>query len=238
VNITVYCRPKIAIVSTGDELVDACDTPGDGRIRNSNEHVLESLIRTAHATPVVLGIARDDRRSLMDKLSVGLQSDVLCITGGVSMGTLDLVPGVLAELGVSIHVRRISIKPGRPTVFGTHPGGALVFALPGNPVSAFIAFELLVRPALAVMQGRSDECARPFAALLEGTMESTSHRRSYWPARAFVRNDGRWEAVKLPWQGSGDSFGMAKANALIVRPANSPAVSDGQEVSIHLLDRW
>ena len=165
-----------------------------------------------------------------------MRCDVLGLTGGVSMGTLDLVPDLLRELGATFHIHKMAIKPGRPTIFATMPDGKLVFALPGNPVSAFVGFELLMRPALAALQGRP---AVPplLRAVLQGSIAATSNRRSYIPARAKVNEGGEWEVRTLSWHGSGDLLGMATANALIMRPPQAEAVKSGDVVSMLLLDR-
>ncbi len=235
-TVQVYRSPTVAVLATGDELVDIDQRPTGAQIRNSSRYMLDALIQTARATPVSLGVARDDRSVLRDRIVEGLRSDVLCLTGGVSMGAFDFVPEVLESCGATLHVRKLSIKPGRPTVFGTMPDGTLIFGLPGNPVSTFVAFELLVRPALAAMQGLREAVRQPLRLRLNGALAATSDRRAFWPARVVGNPDGGLEAEALSWKGSGDSFGMVTANALIVRPPGAPAVGTGDTVSIMLLD--
>ncbi len=234
-RVRVFLQPSVAILVTGDELVDITDRPGGATIRNSNQYILESLIKAFHCRPVVLGVARDDRDLLRRKIAIGLEQDVLCITGGVSMGAFDFVPDVLKELGMEFHVERMAIKPGRPTIFATTPAGKLVFALPGNPVSALVGFHLLVVPALTALQGRP---IRPplVRALLRGELSATGDRRTFRPARIGLTANGEYEARVLSWQGSGDIIGMAHANALIVQPPRSPAGRDGSPVNVLLLD--
>jgi molybdopterin molybdotransferase len=235
-RVTVYRCPTVAVLSTGNELVDIDRAPSAAQIRNSNQYVLRALIESAHSEAVVSPVARDNRDELRRGITDGLRCDALCLTGGVSMGTLDFVPDVLRDLGATFHVHRMAIKPGRPTIFATMPGGKLVFALPGNPVSAFVGFELLMRPALAALQGRP--AVPPLVrAVLQGSIAATSNRRSYIPARAKVNEGGEWEVRTLSWQGSGDSLGMATANALIMRPPQAEAVKSGDAVSMLLLDR-
>lgn len=236
-TVTVHRPPRVAILATGNELVDIDRRPTGAQIRNSNQYLLEALIRSAHCEPRLLETAGDDPAVLKSKIAEGFKSDVLCITGGISAGAFDFVPEVLQELGATLRVHKIAIKPGRPTIFATVPSGTLVFALPGNPVSAFIGFELLVRPALAAAQGRTATIPETFVVRLQGRFSPTTDRQSYHPAKAFVHEDGQWLARKLSWGGSGDSMGMARANAMIVRPPNSPAVGDGDAISIFLLDR-
>lgn len=235
-RVNVYRRPTVAVLATGDELVDIDQVPTAAQIRNSNQYLLRALIESAHSEAVVLPIARDNRDELRRGITDGLRCDVLCLAGGVSMGTLDFVPDVLREFGATFHVHKMAVKPGRPTIFATMPDGKLVFALPGNPVGAFVGFELLVRPALAALQGRP--AVPPLVrAVLQGSIAATSNRRSYIPARAKVNKVGEWEVRTLSWHGSGDSLGMATANALIMRPPQAEAVKSGDAVSMLLLDR-
>ncbi|MFH1108174.1 MAG: gephyrin-like molybdotransferase Glp [Planctomycetota bacterium] len=235
-RVNVYRRPTVAVLATGDELVDIDQVPTAAQIRNSNQYILRALIESAHSEAVVLPVARDNRDELRRDITDGLRCDVLCVAGGVSMGTLDFVPDVLREFGATFHVHKMAIKPGRPTIFATMPDGKLVFALPGNPVGAFVGFELLVRPALAALQGRP--AVPPLVrAVLQGSIAATSNRRSYIPARARVNEVGEWEVRTLSWQGSGDSLGMAAANALIMRPPQAEAVKSGDAVLMLLLDR-
>jgi molybdopterin molybdotransferase len=180
---------------------------------------------------VLLGRAGDDQAALRAAIERGRDCDVLCITGGVSMGEFDFVPEVLASLGARLLIRKISIKPGRPVHVARWADGGMVFALPGNPISALVGFELLVRPALALLEGRT-EFARPMLARLSGWMEANRARRAYVPARAWVDDGGRWWVEPVSWQGSGDPFGMATANALIVRSPHADVATGEDEVTI------
>ncbi len=166
--LTVYRRPRVAILATGDELVDVNQQPTGAQIRNSNESLLAALVRSAEGEPLALGIARDDRAVLRERITAGLEADMLCLTGGVSMGAFDFVPEVLQACGVTPHFHKLPIKPGRPTLFGTSESGTLVFGLPGNPISAVVGFELLVRPALAGLSGRPAVAPRLIRATLTG----------------------------------------------------------------------
>lgn len=236
-RVTVYRRPSVAVLATGDELIEIDRRPSGASVRNSNQYLLEALILSAHAEPVLLGVARDDRVALREKIEAGLRSDVLCITGGVSAGAFDFVPEVLEACGARFHIRKMAIKPGRPTIFATTPAGRSIFALPGNPASALVGFELLVRPALAALEGRPGEVQVPVRATLRGSIPAAGERRRFVPARGVVGEDGGWKVEVLSWHGSGDSFGMATANALIVRSPGAAAVSDGAVVSALSLDR-
>jgi len=235
-RVGVHRRPTVAILVTGDELIDISEKPTGPQIRNSNQYVLESLVQAAHCEPVVLGVAGDDRNLLRQRIEEGLRSDVLCLTGGISMGAFDFVPEVLKECGAEFHVRKMAIKPGRPTIFATTPAGKLIFALPGNPVSALVGFYLLMVPALAALQGRP--VVQPLVrAVLRGMLPATDDRRSYLPARVVVGINGEYEARVLSWQGSGDAIGMGNADALIVQPPRSPAVRDREMVMRLSFDR-
>ncbi|MCH7808309.1 MAG: molybdopterin molybdotransferase MoeA [Planctomycetes bacterium] len=235
-RVTVHRRPRVGVLVTGDELIDVGAKLTGARIRNTNEPVLTALVRTAQAQPVPLGIARDNLDSLKQKISEGLKEDVLCVTGGISMGAFDFVPGALKECGVTLHVEKMAIKPGRPVIFGTTDRPTLVFALPGNPLSAFVVFELLVRPALAALMGRAGMVPDLVRAVLRGSLKPTTERRTYRPARACVQEDGRWSVKPLSWHGSGDLFGAATANALIMQPPRTAGAVDGDTVSTILLE--
>jgi len=234
-RVRVYRRPSVAILATGDELIPVENRPTAGQVRNSNAAVLRALVESANASPVVLDSARDDETALRRNIVLGFQCDMLCVTGGISAGTLDLVPGVLTSLGSTLHVHKINIKPGRPTIFATNKDEKPIFALPGNPMSAFIGFELLIRPALAKMEGRPGHAPPTHHGCLLGTLPPTEKRRSYYPARADVADDGHWNVQPLTWHGSGDSIGPATANAMIVRAPESPAAREYDEVLFLLI---
>lgn len=236
-RIKVYAKPTVSVLATGNELVGIDQVPEGPQIRNSNQPLLDALIRSAHAAPVLLDTASDDREVLRGLIQEGLRSDMLCVTGGISMGAFDFVPEVLISLGATFHIHKMAIKPGRPSIFATMPDGTPVFALPGNPISALVGFELLVRPALAAQQGRSGVLPRLVSATLKGAISAIRDRRTFVPARASVDDRGQWVAETLSWHGSGDALGVATANALIVRPPRADRAADGATVSIMLLDR-
>lgn len=230
-RVVVHRRPRVGVLVTGDELIEIDRAPTGAQIRDSNQWILASLVRSAHAEPVLLGRARDDREALRAAIERGRGCDVLCITGGVSMGEFDFVPEVLASLGATLLIRKMSIKPGRPVHVAQWADGGMVFALPGNPISALVGFELLVRPALALLEGRT--CfARPMWARLSGPIGANRARRAYVPARAWVDDGGRLRVERLSWHGSGDPFGMVSANALIVRDPHAGAANSEDEVPI------
>jgi len=236
-EVTVYRRPRVGLLSTGNELVDIRQRPAGPQIRNSNQYMLEALVRQAHAEPLWLETARDERDELCTRIREGLACDVLCMTGGVSVGAFDFVPEILREEGARVIVEKMKIKPGRPVIVGLMPSGTLVIGLPGNPMSAWVGFELLVRPALAALQGRRYETPPLVTMRLGGNLPATRDRRSYFPARAGVDPRGLWSVMPLEWHGSGDSLGAATANALVMRPPRSRAVRVGDLVQVHLTER-
>ncbi|MBL8796033.1 MAG: molybdopterin molybdotransferase MoeA [Planctomycetia bacterium] len=215
-------RPGVAILSTGDEVVEAGQTPGPGQIRNSNGPMLAAQVARAGGEPRALGIGRDRVEDLRRLITEGLREPVLILSGGVSAGKLDLVPGVLQELGVQAHFHKVEMKPGKPMFFGTvatgpRPTATLVFGLPGNPVSSLVCFELFVRPALRRLQGR--EPGPRFVALpLAEDFPYSTDRPTYYPARLEPGSVG-WSVRPLPWFGSADLRALAPANALVLFPA-------------------
>jgi molybdopterin molybdotransferase len=194
--------------------------------------MLETLVRRVHAEPLPLGVARDDRKTLADRLNRGLSADVLCISGGVSMGSTDFVPEALASCGVQVVFRRIAIKPGKPTMFGVAANGTCVFALPGNPLAGFVVFELLVKAAIEAREGRQGPANTTLAARLGGTLGTAKSRQSYWPARVTGDGNGGLLAEALLWSGSSDVFGFSDANGLIIRPPDAPPAQSGETVKV------
>lgn len=216
---SVYARPKVAVISTGDEIVEPSRLPGPGQIRNSNSPMLAAQIQRAGGIGEVLGIARDNLESLRSLIGTGLgEFDVLILSGGVSAGKFDLVPGVLQELGVAAHFHKIALKPGKPLFFGTL-GSKLVFGLPGNPVSSFVCFELFIRPALKSLMGMSDSRPRTTRLLLGVDFRADNDRPTYWPARVEFGDGTAQPSVQpLAWTGSADLRSIHGADALLVIP--------------------
>ena len=236
-EVSVIRQPSVAVLSTGNELVPPNQTPNAGQIRNSNSAMLLACARRAGGTAVDLGIGRDDRELLARLIGEGLRCDVLLISGGVSAGVLDLVPAVLAELGVRQVFHKVAVKPGKPLWFGVHePGGAtrLVFGLPGNPVSSLVCFELFVQPALLAMSGRPFCRRGTLSARLVGSFEQRGERVTYYPA--ILREEAGSRVVEpLAWKGSGDLRALAAANALICFPAGTRRFAAGDAVEVTLL---
>ncbi|MCW5851127.1 MAG: molybdopterin molybdotransferase MoeA [Anaerolineae bacterium] len=230
----VIPAPVVAVLSTGDELVEPGERPGPGQIRDSNRYTLMGVVRQAGAVPLDLGIARDEEVDLRRRVARGLaEADILVSSGGVSMGHLDLVKPLLEELG-TVHFGRLYMKPGKPLTFAT-VGSRLAFALPGNPVSSLVSFELVVRPALMQMQGRSDTARPTRRVRLAHAVRHDDDRTEY--QRAIVRRegDGYW-ATTTGFQGSGRLMSLVGANALLVLPMGHGDFAAGDEVNALVVD--
>ena len=230
----VHPRPQVALLSTGDEVVEPAQTPGPGQIRNGNGSMLLAQICRAGGLPRFLGIARDRVESLRPLVAEGLRFAMLVLSGGVSAGKLDLVPGVLQDLGVKAHFHKVEMKPGKPVFFGTR-GNTLVFGLPGNPVSAFVCFELFVRPALGRLLGHVDSTPPFVSATLTEDFAYRTDRPTYHPARLDPSDTG-WRVEPVAWFGSADLRGLAQANALISFPAGDHQHQLGQAFPVLALD--
>jgi molybdopterin molybdotransferase len=214
--------PRVAVLSTGDEVVEAPATPGPSQIRNSNGPMLLAQAARAGGVPHYLGLARDRLDALRPLVAAGLEADVLLLSGGVSAGKLDLTPGVLQEAGVAAHFHKVELKPGKPLLFGTRARGAgrpptLVFGLPGNPVSALVCFELFVRPAMRRLRGLADVGPRWLDAVLAEDFDYATDRPTYHPAR-LEEADGVRRVRPVPWFGSADLRALTTADALVLFP--------------------
>jgi len=210
----VFKRPRAAILSTGDEVVDVSATPGPLQVRNGNSVAIEALAGLTGAESDSLGNAPDEKTELRRRIERGLKANLLIISGGVSMGKYDLVELVLGELGTKFVFDSVAIRPGRPAVFGVC-GGKPVFGLPGNPVSTMVTFELFVVPAIDLLSGAEPRPLPIFRARLAHALNERSELTHFLPAR--VRTvQGSPEVSALPWQGSGDIVALAESNAFLV----------------------
>lgn len=217
-NLQVYPRPKVAVLATGDELVPADQTPGPGQIRNTNEIMLAEQIRQAGAVPVPLGIARDNREDLEQKIIQGLENDMLILSGGVSAGKLDLVPSVLESQNVAQIFHKVKMKPGKPIWFGVQDLAAnaaqkFVFGLPGNPVSSMVCFELFVKTALRKMMGVEAAQPQPIPARLTADHFHKGDRPTFWPVH-FNQAEGEARITPMQWRGSSDLKGTMAASGM------------------------
>jgi molybdopterin molybdotransferase len=235
-KVLVGRRPTVAVLVTGDELVEVWDAPTRGRIRNSNGYALMAQARWAGADARPLGVVPDQAPLIAQAVREGFSSDVLVISGGVSAGAFDLVEEVLARFDVGFLFTKVAIKPGAPLVFGRR-GDKLVFGLPGNPVSAQVTFDLFVRAALLRMQG-ARVVGRPAVEveLLE-SVTNRSGRRNHLPARVRFEG-GRLVASPLRSVGSADVVAHARANALVVLDSERLKAEAGEKAPAILLGNF
>lgn len=225
-RVAMIPAPKVAILATGDELVDAGSRPAPGQIRNSNGPMLVAQATAAGAVVESLGIARDTEADLAERISKGLNANILILAGGVSAGDFDLVPKVLAHLGVTAHFHHVRMKPGKPLFFGSF-GSTLVFGLPGNPVSSFVGFELFVKPAIRRLSGQLETDTPTVRIPLVESFRASNNRPTYHPARLVA--DG---VRALPWFGSPDLRALLDANAFLVLPPGDVNYPAGSSVDV------
>jgi molybdopterin molybdotransferase len=226
----VFSCPRLAILSTGDEVVDARANPGPLQVRNSNGISIEILARTGGAETLQLGNAPDEKSTLRLMIERGLEADILVLSGGVSMGKYDLVEQVLADLGAEFHFTGVAIRPGRPAVFATCRN-KLVFGLPGNPVSTMVTFELFVLPAIDVLNGGVPRALPVFRAKLATQVREKGPMTHFLPAR-IEWEDREARVTQLPWQGSGDIVALALANGFLIVSPDRPEIGPGEWVDV------
>jgi molybdopterin molybdotransferase len=224
-NVLVSRKPRVAILATGDELVEVQQVPGDGQIRNSNGYTLFAQCIRAGAEPSLLGIGRDNLDDLRQKINLGLDADVLLVSGGVSMGKYDLVENVFAEFGVQTFFDKVAMKPGKPTVFGFREK-TFVFGLPGNPLSTLVAFHMFVRPVIQSLLKANQVTPVMLEATLEAAAKCDPERAALVPANVRFE-DGRYRISTAPWKGSSDLAGLSRANALIFIPSREGVLQAG-----------
>ena len=232
--VTVARRPRLALLSTGSELVEVHERPHGAQIRNSNTYSLAGYAAKAGAEIVQTGLVRDDFELTRQAIAGALeQADVVMLSGGVSMGDYDLVKPALVELGAEILVEKVAMHPGKPTVFAKL-GETLIFGLPGNPVSVAVSFHIFARPALLKMQGASELHLPRVVAHVASKVKGAPPRRSHQPARLMIRN-GRAEVEPLKWAGSSDVVAFRQADALIVVPEDRQSYEADELVEVVLL---
>ncbi len=236
-QVTVVTRPQVGIVSTGDEIVDLGGAPGPGQISNSNTYSLMVQVAEAGGLPVNLGVAADRLEDIEARLRWGVGCDALISSAGVSVGEHDFVKGALARLGAEQHLWLVDMRPGKPIAFATIPAGlkgALpVFALPGNPVSAMVTFELFVRPALLRMAGHARLDRPVVTARARAPIANPGRRRGYLRVTLTPEPDG-WGARLTGEQGSGILRSMVAADGLAVVPGDT-TIEPGGQVNVILL---
>jgi molybdopterin molybdotransferase len=232
--VTVHQRPLVAVVSTGDELVEVDEVPGPGKIVNSNGYSLAALILEAGGIPLQVGIARDNREDLLEKFKTAARADIIVSSGGVSVGDYDLVKDIMAEIGSRIQFWRVAMRPGRPLAFGRLEGKPL-FGLPGNPVSSMVSFEQFIRPVILTMRGYQNIYRKAIQAEMTDGFVKKKGLKYFIRARVEHR-DGKYYASMTGEQGSGILKSMVLANGLIVLPEDVTEVKPGDKVSVQLLD--
>ncbi len=229
----VYQRPIVAILSTGDELVDLDEPFSKGKVVCSNSYSLAAQVVECGAIPLSLGIASDSADDQRSKLSGGLRADVILTSGGVSVGKYDLVKGTLTDLGMKVKFWKVAMKPGKPLVFGSL-GGKPVFGLPGNPTSAMISFEQFVRPALLKMMGHVNLFRPLIEATLAENIKISAGRLHLVRCKLFDR-DGELMAATTGTQSSGALRSMVLADGLIMLPPEKAPFKAGDRVKIQSL---
>ncbi|MEO5956091.1 MAG: gephyrin-like molybdotransferase Glp [Nitrospiraceae bacterium] len=229
----VYQRPRVAILSTGDELADLDERFSEEKIINSNSYGIAAAVREAGGIPFLLGIARDTPAALKEKISHGLTADILVLSGGVSMGDYDFTKTVFHELGAEMNFWKLAIRPGQPLAFGKIQG-KLAFGLPGNPVSSMVTFEQLVRPAMLKMSGHLTYGRPVLQAIFQENFSKRTDRRHFLRG-VLTQEEGVFKVRTTGAQGSGILTSMVKANCLIDIPVEVERVSPGDLVSVQLL---
>lgn len=231
-------RPRVAVIVTGDEVVDPRTRPSAAQIRNANGPALLAAVHEAGGVASDFGIVSDDPGKTRDAIARALNGahDAIVLSGGVSAGDFDFVETALGDLGVTLHVTAVRVKPGAPFVFGTK-GATLVFGLPGNPVSAQVTFELFARPALLKMQGASAYRRPGFEATLTGPLANRSGRRSYTPVLVSP-GEGGLRALPIRTQGSGDAVAHSLANALAVLEPDQTSAAPGDRIALYPLSSF
>lgn len=233
-SIIVYQRAQVAILSTGDELVEIDEPLQPGKIVNSNSYSLAALVLEAGAIPIQLGIARDIKEELEEKFSHGLRADILLSSGGVSVGDYDLVKEILQKSDAEMQFWQVCMKPGKPLAFGSIAGKP-TFGLPGNPVSAMVSFEVFVRPVLLKMMGHTHIYRSVVSATLKEDVHKSDERKQF--VRVVLdREQGRYMASTTGAQGSGILSSMAKANGLAIIEEEQMSLQAGEEVPVMLFD--
>jgi len=229
-NVPVYARPQVAILATGDEIVEVNETPLDYQIRNSNVESLAVQVKRAGGCPTVLPIARDLYEATRELTEHGLRSDMLLLSGGVSAGKYDIVERVLADLGAEFYFDRVLIMPGQPLVFG-QARDRFFFGLPGNPASTMVTFEIFARSAVELLGGQKEATLPLVWSKLSQDFRQKTGLTRFLPA--VLSADGS-QITPLAWQGSGDVPALARANAFLVTEPDREAWAAGDWIRVLL----
>jgi molybdenum cofactor synthesis domain-containing protein len=232
-QVSVGREPRVAVLATGSELVDVKQKPGQDQIRDSNNYSIGAYAALAGAVVELMPLTGDDSNLLKRQISAASESsDVLVTSGGVSMGVYDFTKTALIELGGEIFFDRVSLRPGKPTVFARLPNGVLVFGLPGNPVSVSVTFNLFARTSLLAMQGALKPALEEEWAILERSVKGSVDRESYLPGQLRTGEAGHLLAQPSKWGGSSDFVAFAQATGLIRVPAAVKALEIGSTVRV------
>jgi len=232
--VQVYQKPLVAILASGDELVDIDGILSPEKIISSNSYSTAAQIMECGGTPLQIGIAKDTREDLTAKFKDAMRADIIVSSAGVSVGDYDFVKDVMKDMGISIEFWQVAERPGKPLTFGTVEGKP-VFGLPGNPVSSMITFEQYVRPSILKMTGHKNL----FRKVIKATVKEDIRKKE--GLRYFIRavvsyEDGRYTVVTTGEQGSGILKSMVLANGIIVLPEEITSVKTGDEVTVQLID--
>ena len=235
-TVSVYKRPRVAILSTGDEIIDVASSPGPNQIRNSNTYSLAAQVQSAGGMPLMLPIAPDRAEPLRELIEQGLAADLLLLSGGVSMGKYDLVERIFAELDAEFFFTGAQIQPGKPIVFGRASASetekaTYFFGLPGNPVSTMVCFELFARPMIEALSGASPNPLRFLQARLKSDVKTKTGLTRFLPAQ-LSGEFADTEVELVHWQGSGDMVSTARANCYLVIPPDREKFAAGEMVSV------
>jgi len=232
-EVAVAQRPRIGVLATGTELVAVNVKPGQDQIRDSNNYSIAAYAQLTGALVERLPLARDETSVLTNQIAQAAEKcDVVVTSGGVSMGVYDVTKSALHELGAEIFFERVSLRPGKPTVFARLPNGTLVFGLPGNPVSVAVTFNLFARTALLAMQGANEPALKHESALLARSVKGNVDRESYLPAQLTTNDDGELIAFPLKWGGSSDFVAFALTTALVIVPAGTKTLEANSLVRV------
>jgi len=233
-HVSVFKKPRVAIISTGDEIAEIGEEIRFGQIRNSNAYTLQAEVEKYNGIPVYMGIARDSVTLTRDKLAFALENDIVITTGGVSRGKYDFVKEVLSDLGVNLLYDSIKMKPGKPMIFG-QKDRTLIFGLPGNPVSTMISFIEFVRPALLAMSGATKLNKPELNAIIDSEIRKKPGRKEFIRGLYSIRS-GVLHVNSTGSQGSGILRSMSIANCLIILPETSIGTKAGDTVTIQLIN--
>ncbi len=233
-SVKVFRKPRVAILATGDEIIDIASTPGPVQIRNSNTYSLAAQVAAAGGAPALLAVAPDEAVRLRELIEKGFQSDLLLLSGGVSMGKHDLVEQVLSEMGAEFFFTGAQIQPGRPVVFGRvlrNSGHKYFFGLPGNPVSTMVTFDLFAKPMIEGLMGMSARKLVFLAARLKSEIKTKPGLKRFLPGILSGEFE-RAEVELAGWQGSGDIAAVARANCYIVVPSDHEKIAAGEWIGV------